>query len=88
MAETEVVVVVTVVVVGVKTIEEEGVAIAAEVISWRGLLSMDTRMNRPHLVCRHTSVFMFDISAECSKVEVSNTTTLPLINGDWGADLI
>ena len=75
-------------VVGVKTTGEEGVAIAAEVIPWRGLLSMDTKMSRLHLVCRHTSVFMFDISAEYSKVEVLNMTTLPLINGDWGVDLI
>ena len=71
-----------------KTTAVEGAEIAAEVIPWRGLSSTDTRMSRPRLVSPPTLVFTFDTSAGFSKPEASNTTTLPLINGDWGSDLI
>jgi len=67
----------------VKTTAEVGVEIAAEVISWRGLLSMDMRMNQPHLVSPRMSVFMFAISAVFLKVAASNMTTSPSINGAW-----
>ena len=47
----------------VKTTAEVGVEIAAEVISWRGLLSMDMRTSQPHLVYLRMSVSTFVISA-------------------------
>ena len=62
----------------------EGAEIAAEVISWRGLSSTDTRTSQPRLVYLHTSVFTSDTSVVYSKPEASNTITSPLISGDWG----
>ncbi len=67
----------------VKTTAEVGVEIAAEVISWRGLLSMDMRMNQPHLVSLLMSVSTFAISAVFSKVAASNMITLPSTYGVW-----
>ena len=66
------------------TIAVEGAEIAAEVISWRGLASTDTRTSRPRLVYLHTSVFTSDTSVVYSKPEASNTITSLLISGDWG----
>ncbi len=65
------------------TTAAEGAEIAAEVISWRGLSSTDTRTSRPRLVYLPTSVFTSDISVVYSKPEASNTITSPLINGGW-----
>ena len=67
----------------VKTTAEVGVEIAAEVISWRGLLSMDMRTSQPHLVSLRMLVSTFAISAVFSKVVASNMTTSPSINGVW-----
>ena len=67
----------------VKTTVEVGVAIAAEVISWRGLLSMDMRTSQRHLVSLRMLVSTFAISAVFLKVAASNMTILPSINGDW-----
>jgi hypothetical protein len=67
----------------VKTTAEVGVEIAAEVISWRGLLSMDMRTSQPHLVSLLMSVSTFAISAVFSKVAASNMITLPSTNGVW-----
>ena len=65
----------------VKTTVEVGVAIAAEVISWRGLLSMDMRTSQRHLVSLRMLVSTFAISAVFSKVAASNMTILPSTNG-------
>ena len=75
--ETEAVAVVAV----VRTIEIEGVAIAAEVISWRGWSSMDTKMNPPLSVSLRMSVSTFVISAGSLKVAASNMTTSLSTNG-------
>ena len=75
--ETEAVAVVAV----VRTTEVEGVVIAAEVISWRGWSSMDTKTSPLHSVFLPMSVSTFAISVVFLKVVVSNMTTSPSING-------
>ena len=72
----------------VKTTEEEGVAIADEVIFWPGWLSMDTKTSRRLSVSLHMWDSTFVTSVEYWKLETSNTTTLPLISGDWDYALI
>ena len=60
----------------------EGVEIAAEVIPWRGLSSMDTRMSLPHSASLHTLVSTSVTSVVSSKPGVLNMITSPSINGD------
>ena len=59
----------------------EGAVIAAEVISWRGWSSMDTKTNLPLSVFLRMSVSTFAISVEFSKVAASNMSTSPSTNG-------
>ena len=80
----EVVIEVAVVAVAVvKTTAEVGVEIAAEVISWRGWSSMDTKTSPLHSVFLPMSVSTFAISVVSSRVVASNMTTSPSINGVW-----
>ncbi len=67
----------------VKTTEEEGVAIAAEVISWLGWLSMDTKTNLPLSVYPHMLDSTSDTSVAFWNLEVLIMTTLQSTSGDW-----
>ena len=68
-------------VVAVRTTVVEGAVIAAEVISWRGLSSMDTKTNLPHSASHRMLVSTSVTSAESLKVAALNMITLPSTNG-------
>ena len=61
--------------------EAEGAEIAAEVISWRGWSSMDTKTSLPLSVFLRMLVSTSVTSAESLKVVASNMITLQSING-------
>lgn len=61
--------------------EAEGAVIAAEVISWRGWSSTDTKTNLPLSASLRMSVFTSVTSAVSLKVVALNMITSPSING-------
>ena len=68
-------------VVAVRTTVVEGAVIAAEVISWRGWSSMDTKTSLPLSVFLRMLVSTSVTSAESLKVVASNMITLPSTSG-------
>ena len=72
-----------VVAIAVKTIEEKGAEIDAEVILWPGWSLTDMRMNPQHSVYRRMLGSMFVTSVVFLRVEASNMITSQSINGDW-----